>query len=222
MTGMGLMPAITPRFKQVTLVDTASDSSNQTTYTFNGVSFGKPNASRMIIVAGSGWDSGLSADVSSITIGGVSATVAVQSDNTGNSVNGQCWIAYAIVPTGLTGTIVVNYDVFGSDHLIIGVLRATGLLSTVSSDTDKTQGSNPLALSVDVPARGFVVAAASSVSGSTISWNTGTEMVEGPESAYMSTMFTTLQFSSQSGKAISATHNGATSTNSKAVCASFG
>lgn len=78
-----------------------SDTTNQTNYSFASSDLGTPHSTRLVVV-GVRYDG--SNAVSSVTIGGVSATLAVASGNASRPA--ELW--YAIVPSGETGTIAVN------------------------------------------------------------------------------------------------------------------
>lgn len=84
----------------------AGDVSDTASYAFANQPLGPTHAARIIVVAVTARKVAPSATISSITIGGVSATVAVTSTQGGNTAA----IAYATVPTGSTGTVVVNWS----------------------------------------------------------------------------------------------------------------
>jgi hypothetical protein len=112
----------------VDFLESASDTNDLTEYTFAGVSLGTASADRLIVV-GIAARSVSSTTISSVTIGGVTATVATS----GSGAGSKAAIAYATVPTGATGDIVVT---FSGAHVRcgIGVWRITGA-STTPTDT---------------------------------------------------------------------------------------
>ena len=77
------------------------DTSNATNYSFASCDLGTPHSSRLIVV---GVKTIGSTSVSSMTIGGIAATLAITSGSAARSA--ELW--YALVPQGLTGTIAVN------------------------------------------------------------------------------------------------------------------
>jgi hypothetical protein len=84
------------------------NTSNLTTYTFSACDLGTADADRSIIVAvGAGRVSAGSRTVSSLTIGGVSATFAGRKQTVNLNAN-EIW--YAKVPTGATGDVVVTFN----------------------------------------------------------------------------------------------------------------
>ena len=76
------------------------DSVARTTYTYSGISFGAAESGRLIVVQAS-VDSGT---INSITIGGITATT-VRSVLVGTATIG---LFAATVPTGTSGTVVIN------------------------------------------------------------------------------------------------------------------
>lgn len=92
----------------LTYLQTATDGSSQTTYTFSSQNIGTAASNRFIIVTITGRSGdGTNKTLSSVTIGGVTATLAASGQwNTGNF----CGAACANVPTGTTGDIVVTFS----------------------------------------------------------------------------------------------------------------
>jgi hypothetical protein len=83
-------------------INSYSDVSNLSTYTFNSVPLGAPSTYRKIIVAVSAGSS--SGQVTSMTVAGVAAECITQ--NTASNVIAEIWQAW--VPSGSSGSIVVN------------------------------------------------------------------------------------------------------------------
>ena len=96
--------------------------------TFSSMSLGAPYAGREIIAAISYWNGGAGlASITSVTIGGVTATLDLNyGDNT--EYMGVCF-ARAIVPSGTTGNVVVNYS--ASRNFWTGVQLYNSLNRTV-------------------------------------------------------------------------------------------
>jgi hypothetical protein len=144
-----------------------ADDSNLVTYTFAGQSFGVATPSRRIIVAAS--LSAFDSDTAiAVTIGGISATVHVSTINSGNTRNGAVAIASAAVPTGTSGSVVVDITPNGARSCVISVYRATDLSNGTPFDTATTD--NAANLLLDIPVRGFVIACAATVSGPGHTW----------------------------------------------------
>jgi hypothetical protein len=120
-----------------------------TTFTFNSQAIGTAAADRWVIVATSSNPFGFFP--SSVTIGGVAATLIIQASVT------SMWAA--LVPTGTTANIVVNLA-STDDRVIMGywtVSMASGLPTATGAAAATVTGFN-------IPANGFAVAASSSFS----------------------------------------------------------
>ena len=157
-----------------TFTDSSVSTADSTAYTFSSQDFGEAAANRYIVVTAGGYDTG-NETVSSITIGGVAATIAVQV--TGNFVTAA--IAIAKVPTGATGDVVVTFS-GGMQNAGIGVYRLINLQSATATDTgtDIAESSGALADGLTIPADGcgigyVCVRTVSSLS--TFSWTNLTE-----------------------------------------------
>jgi hypothetical protein len=145
--------------------ESSINTSNLSTYTFSSKSFGEVANRSLVIVGVTSADS-----PSSVTIGGVSATQAA--DSLGAE---QAEIHYAVVPTGTTGTVVVNYSSAAS-NCGIHIWAAYNLSSTTPTDTatDTVDGSN-LSTTIDVSALGIVVAVSKKENNTTCTWTGVTE-----------------------------------------------
>ena len=130
------------------------DTSNAATYNFSSVSFGVPSASRQIIVGTCGVI-GSGQTISSVTIGGVSATQVVQASNGGQP----CGLFIANVPTGTSGTVSVTFSTtMGRAH--IGVWRMVAANSAAAEDTISLGlgSSGSQSGTIDVSANGVIIA----------------------------------------------------------------
>jgi hypothetical protein len=113
------------------------NTSNLTTYTFSACDLGTADADRSIIVAvGAGRVSAGSRTVSSLTIGGVSATFAGRKQTVNLNAN-EIW--YAKVPTGATGDVVVTFN-SGMLGCGIGIWSVLNLGSVQDVQGDNTSG----------------------------------------------------------------------------------
>jgi hypothetical protein len=157
--------------KAVTLsyTDSATSSSNGPTVTYSTRSLGTAAADRIILVGVIGNDN--SRTVSSVTVGGVSASITVNTF-TGASAAHCIYIWQAAVPSGTTGNIVVTFSGTVSDSGI-GVWALYNANSTATATA--TNSSNPLSTTINVPANGALVGIARSGASSTFTWTNLTE-----------------------------------------------
>jgi len=162
----------------LTYITAVGDAVNRTVYTFSSVSFGDASSGRVIVVnAGAGTSSART--ISSVTIGGVTATQAAQAAMS-ESCNGTF---YAVVSTGTSGDIVVTYS--GScNRSGIGVWGLAGAAAT-AHDTVSDSASNPIALPLSIPASGAAIGGCYT-NGATHSWANLTENFEqNPEASHL-------------------------------------
>lgn len=152
----------------LTFLQTATDDTNASSYTFSAQSLGTAASDRYIVVT-VGARAGTTETISSVTIGGVTATINVQSTSNNNIAS----VCIANVPTGATGDIVVTFS--GTmDRCGIGAWRATGVTSTTATDTG-TSIANPLTTNLDINAGGFAVAIGRTDDIATATWTNLTE-----------------------------------------------
>jgi hypothetical protein len=128
--------------------DDVSSPANQ--HTFSGMNFGTAAANRLLIVAAC--SSGNSpAPASSVTIGGVSATL-VKSVSGSQFVSASLW--QALVPSGTSGTVVVNWS---------GTASCAGIgIWSVQTDTQGAQNSGSStgsSIAAVVPTSGYGIVA---------------------------------------------------------------
>lgn len=160
----------------VTYTDTEVNSANQQNYTFNSVSFGTEDADRYIFVgAYSNGASGGGGTVSSMTIGGVGATLASGGLNPSDNTI-YCAIWYAAVPTGTTGTVQVNHsDTRGRCGITVWNVTTASLTLDDTSLLGTSVTSNPsVSDTLNVPTGGYVLAAAGTSNSNAITGNTWT------------------------------------------------
>jgi hypothetical protein len=153
----GSLPAI------LTFLTSDRKPTTSGTHTYSGVSFGAASSDRCIIVS---LTSSLTTatPVTSVTIGGVSATRCAISWYFNNTLPVEIWIAQ--VPTGTSGNIAITTSAGGGWTSVIGVYAATRLKSIVPVATSIDQDFNGstwnkvVNTSVFVPAGGFALSAA--------------------------------------------------------------
>lgn len=170
---MGVMPFFNPRsaFNFSFLQAATPDTADLTTYTFASQNIGAPASDRLVIVAYSSANSnGTGVGLTSVTIGGITATTA---HSAGTNVN--AGLAWAVVPTGTTASIVLTFAI-GQTSCKAAVYRLSGQQSSTAFDTDAPAGgaSAARAVSIDVPAGGCVIASAGDAATS-MTWTGATE-----------------------------------------------
>lgn len=141
---------------------TAVNSAAQTTYTFSSQSIGTAAANRYVVVGITAYTLSSSTSISSVTIGGVSATQLAQAYSGG--VNEDLSALYiAAVPTGTTADVVITFST-APYRCGIGVYRVIDLLSSTPTNTyTASSTSNPLSVSADISAGGVAIAVAGMV-----------------------------------------------------------
>lgn len=145
-------------------------------YTFAACDIGSADATRVVIVAVYYWAGG-SINITGVTVGGISATL-----RQAGGANFTCALYSAAVPTGATASVVVTTNVSAAG---IGIGWWTSVNQSDAAPTDvqvvdDTTNDNPLTLSINVPANGFVVAASTFErlgGGVTVTWG-GTGITE--------------------------------------------
>jgi hypothetical protein len=125
-----------------------SVSANTTVYTFNGASIGTAASDRIVFIAVSATGNS-SINVSSVTIGGVSATLI----NTGNASFGTIGNAYLNVTSGTTANIVVTFTTGGQDRCSIDVYTIYGSTATPydTALTLQPSSASTISTNVDIP-----------------------------------------------------------------------
>jgi len=138
--------------------DTGTD--NQSNFAFG--SFGTEGADRRLVAIILGRDSASAYTCTGVTIGGVAATV--HADCGGVSQQTSMVIASAIVPTGASGSVVVNWSEALASNQSCTLLELHGTdLGSAASDSDALTDSvsdSALAGAIDCPARGIVIGGA--------------------------------------------------------------
>ena len=163
-------------------------SSGASTFTATAYPIGTASSTRRVIVGV------VTANLTSATIGGVSATIDVQVSSSSSRQTGVHVIS-ATVPTGTTANIVLNFDnAFGS-RVVVGIygVAIDGLVSTTPV-TARTVASStsPLSTTLATTSGGFLIAGVMSYDGGGISasvaWTGATE--QNDQTALASTDFT--------------------------------
>ncbi len=150
----------------VTYQGSAADTADLTTYTFASQPIGTASASRRVVVA----IHTRTATISTVTIGGVSATL----DRDYNLSNNRVTIASAVVPTGTTASVVVTFTAAGT-RCGIGVWSLSS--GSPTGQTATGSGTTTAACTVTTVAGQVVIAATTEngTVGTTVAWTGATE-----------------------------------------------
>lgn len=103
MIPIGILASVPSRRLVCTYRGTVSNGANASSYTFANMPIGPASADRIVVVSFSARKTAPGSTVSSFTIGGVAATIAIERENNGDTV---C-IGYAALPTGTVADVVV-------------------------------------------------------------------------------------------------------------------
>lgn len=166
---VGYLPPV-----EITFGSAHTDFNNNTIFTFTDVSFGAPSAGRAVIIAvGGGKD--VDVTISSVTVGGISATQAVYRGSTSGAWS-SLWVAE--VPTGTSGTVVVTWS-GPMLRAAIHSFRMVNHTSIIPIDTNSALGSgSTFDVSLDLVNGSGVVATSLTYSATTITWSGVTEVAE--------------------------------------------
>jgi hypothetical protein len=165
-------PQMPPSQGAATISFTASavNTANATTHTFSGVSIGTAASNRKIVVASQHSSGTVPVSVSSMTVGGISATFVVNQASADGEAYVEIW--QANVPTGTTATIVVNY----SGTVSRGGVGVWAVYGAAAAATDTgVSTANPLTDTLNIPAGGVAIGAASGSAGTSTAWTNLTE-----------------------------------------------
>jgi hypothetical protein len=136
----------------------STDSTDLTTYTFASQGLGTETSDRFIVVAINGTPTATPRSVSSVTVGGVSASVVVTANSSGLTEMWQTAKVSNGGPTGTSGTVVVTFSgsMFNAQIAVYAVKGAGSNTPTATA----TDTSAPLSQSLSVPAGGVAIAGA--------------------------------------------------------------
>lgn len=152
-----------------------------TTFTFAGQNLGAADVTRRIVVAVTWGDAATAATLSSATIAGVAATLHTP---VLGSIAGRCSMISALVPTGTSGSIVINLSGGTPDRCSIGVYRAINetVATPHAEASDTSASSGVFTTTINIPANGWVVAVcapAAAVTPTADTWVGVTEQYDG-------------------------------------------
>lgn len=157
------------RRKVLTYQTHAENGAGASSYSFTSQPFGTAQSDRYIIV-GIGW-ANLNPTISSVSIGGVSATNIATNAN----ANGSSALYIALVPTGTSGNVDITFSGTTNLHCGIAIWSATGLTSTTAVSSGNSSASATPSVTLTTVAGGFAVAYAHvgsnvSYSNTTVPW----------------------------------------------------
>lgn len=158
-----------------TFITTYNDETDATSYTATGVSFSTASATRAIVVAVMGRvPSGNPVAPTSVTIGGVSASLVVSKETAADRNSASLWIA--AVPTGTSGDIVVDFGGVTQQRCGLG-WWATYNLSSLTAHATNSSDVSGAALDVNTQAGGlaFGMGDSGSATATTFTWTGLTE-----------------------------------------------
>ena len=159
---MGIIPS--PQYLQPARPETVdgsflgsdTDGTDQTTFTFASKTLGAAQSDRVIVVGVTGiGTTGAARSISSVTIGGVTAT-EIHTETNSHQVVAQY---AAVVPTGTTGDIVVTWNTT-MNQVGVGWWRLPGadIASVAAAGDENGAADTTQTASVNVAAGSFVIA----------------------------------------------------------------
>lgn len=154
----------------ISLTDTVEDPGDNSTYTFTSRAIGAADATRRVVVVCHWSRTTAVVALSSATIAGVSATIHV--DDGGSGLGGRVAIISALVPTGTTATVVLNFATT-QNRAFIAVYRAINesSASPFATASDNTVTGNQFDTTINIPGNGWVVAGVNAnQAGSGMTW----------------------------------------------------
>jgi hypothetical protein len=154
----------------LTYQTSAVSTADATTYTFSGKAIGTAADNRYVIVAVTGGYAGRT--VSTLTVGGITATKLVELVSTAGSSELTSALFIVLVTTGTTADVVVTWSA-GQNDCGIGIWSATGISAT-ALDT-KSSNASPGTFTLTTVAGGVVVCAHNATGTGTTSWTNTTE-----------------------------------------------
>lgn len=197
-----------------TFLQSVANNSSATTYP--NQNFGSASFDRYIVVV---LAARVAATITSITIGGVAATISITQSNSSNRIA----IAIAAIPTGTSGDISFTLSGGTLFRSLIAVYAVTGIDASAAFATASSTVNNGT-MSITIPADGIIIGGAMGFSTASGAF-TWTNLTENSDILVNSTTglgtgsdaFSTLQTS----RSISANNTGTSPVDSVSVCASW-
>lgn len=168
--GIGITGGPVVEFLQV-----AASNTDASSYTFSAQNLGEAAADRLMVAA-IATRAAAARTIDAVTIGGVSATI-IQVGRSSGTVFNRVALAYASVPTGTTGDLVVTFNT-STLRCRTGLWRVVGLDSHTPVDTDSSAATPPTATLTTSDAGIAFGAAAVAVTANTGSVTTWTNLTD--------------------------------------------
>lgn len=144
-------PALT-----VSYVTTVASVTDGTSFTFSGASIGAETAARVVIMAiGAGSGVSTAMTITGVTVAGNAATEQVTIADSGGTDTERSSIYAIAVPSGTTADIVVTTS-HTARYCAVAVYIAD--LASITKSASATNTVEPIVMSIDVAAGGFVIA----------------------------------------------------------------
>ena len=172
---MGMLAASTSPRVATYRSDSAQNTTNST-YTFTAMSFGTAYSSRRMLVHIGARGNTTNGAIASVTIGGIAATVPINSLNTAGGNVSISAFAVATVPSGNTGNVVVNFST-NKLRCSVVVYDISGMTNNTPVDAQGVVGNGPN-YSVATAKSGCIVAGSFIASASGNSWTGVVEDVD--------------------------------------------
>jgi hypothetical protein len=209
---------------EIVSTDTEYNINGLATYTFTGMAIGAASTDRLVVALISGRDGGNTGrTISSVTIGGIAATQARLDtrNNSGSEISG---IYVAMIPTGTTANVVVNYNAaIAKMHVtLVAVKGVSSATATSSAGATSAGGVTLSATGLNIPANGILFSVGA-INGTRTTTMTGiTEKVDAIYDNAMHAAGWTIFPSVQSAKTVTYTFSGSALDRSVLSAASFG
>lgn len=159
---LGIMPGASANDKVISYLSYAEKVFIASTYTFSSYSIGAAAADRRIFGIIHWVEGGTHVPLSSVTIGGQSATIHAQAGHTGGSSGLGVAIVSALVVSGTSVSVVVNNAATVWGGCSFSAIRTTGMLRSTPFDIDTDQNGGTtadLTSSTNVDTDGLIIAA---------------------------------------------------------------
>jgi len=168
-------PTPSPLVPSLTYITSLSNNTSSTSYSFSATSIGGPG---LIVVAFQTERTTTLIQTPTITIGGVSATIAGDSYSGTGSPNTSTLIAYARITTGTTANISITYPA-SQTRIGIGVWRIQNNISDTPIQVQKSAANSGTGLSITLTGLTSnnlgICAQTNGVQGTTMTWTNATE-----------------------------------------------
>jgi hypothetical protein len=151
----------------INFTDRAENVNAQTSYNFPGRAIGDPAINRKVVVAIAAGASS-TGRTATVTVGGIDAPVVRFLQTEASAPTSYVALYAAIVPTGTNADIAVNWSGQVS-RTGVGLFRMLGAAASAHQVVTADTGS-PLAVNIDVPARGGAIAVALNGEGGSVTW----------------------------------------------------